>query len=157
MVVDLSSGAQRNERSAGGGRDQRQTHIAGDAASELVAPVPEIARAPVLRRARASATSAMYRRRCAHKVEVEDDAGPADGDGDDVLEVVLDVLRGKLGCGACVCGRAKAGSVRVGAAPLERDAVARDEDGAVDVVAPGRPGVGGRPGARARARRRGCG
>ena len=93
----------------------------------------------------------MRRRRCAHKPEVQDDAGRADGDGDDILEVVLDVLRGEFGCGACVCGRAKAGSVRVRAAPLEHDAVARDEDGAVDVVAPGRPGVGGRPGARARA------
>ena len=39
----------------------------------------------------------------------------------------------------------------VGAAPpLEHDAVARDEDGAVDVVAPGRAGIGGRPGAGAR-------
>ena len=38
-------------------------------------------------------------------------------------EVVLDVLRGGLGRGAraFVCGRAKAGCVRVGAAPLKHN------------------------------------
>ena len=157
--MDRSSGMQRNERSAGGGRDQRQTHMASDAASasELVAPYSEITRAPVLHRARASATSTLRRRQCAHKVEVEDNARRADGDGDDILEVILDVLRGELGCRACICGHAKAGGVRIRAAPLEHDAVACDEDGAVDVVAPGYLGVGGRPGVRARVRWQGCG
>ena len=41
----------------------------------------------------------MRRRRCAHKLDVQDDAGGADGDGDDVIEVVLDVLHGDLGRG----------------------------------------------------------
>ena len=74
----------------------------------------------------------MRGRRCAHKVEVEDDAGGADGDGDDVLEVVLDVLREDLGRGACVWTlRARGGGVcRGGAgAPHEHDAVAPTKTG----------------------------